>query len=192
MEIWKSHPEFRDYEFSNFGNFRSKKTGKILKNSLNENGYVVTFLYHHSKQKRVRVRLHRIVGELFIEKPLDPNKNHINHIDGIKTNNHVSNLEWITNQENIQHSIDTGLRKRSPFQKLNEEDVRTIRELYDKTNLSLNDLAKKFDVKDSTIFCIVRYKSFFNVDPDKKYHYKVNQDNKEFLLSKNKKKYSKI
>lgn len=193
MEIWKTHPDFRDYEFSNYGNFKSIKTGKILKNSLNEDGYVVTFLYNYAREKRVRVRLHRIVGELFIEKPLDPNKNHINHIDGVKTNNHYSNLEWISNQDNIQHSIETGLRKRSPFQKLNEDDVRTIRQLYDETNLSLNDIGDKFNVRESTIYSIVKYKTFFNVDPDKKYHYKINQNTtKDFLSTKKKKKYTKI
>jgi hypothetical protein len=43
-EIWKPHPDFRDYEFSNFGNFRKITTGKLMKNSLS-GGYVITFLH---------------------------------------------------------------------------------------------------------------------------------------------------
>ena len=52
-------------------------------------------------------RLHRIVAQTFIENP--ENKEQVNHIDGNKTNNAVSNLEWVTNQENQIHKFKTGL-----------------------------------------------------------------------------------
>jgi len=185
MEIWKQHPDFRDYEFSNCGNFRRLKTGKILKQTLNEDGYCISFLFSYSKQKRIRVRIHRAVAEIFIPKPEDPLKNHINHRDGIKTNNHYTNLEWITNQENIQHSIETGLRKRSPFQKLTEDDVRIIRNEYNETDISTVELAKRYDVSIIAIKSLLNYKTYPNVDPEKKYHYKINQtNNKDFIKSK--------
>lgn len=184
-EIWKSHPDFENYEFSNFGNFKNTKTGQLLKNSISEQGYVVTFLFSKSKQKRVKVRLHRIVGELFIPKPQDPNKNTINHIDGVKTNNYYLNLEWVTNQENIKHSIDTNLRKRSWAQKLTEEQVKEIRELYNETNITISQIVKKYNVNEHSIRALLKYNTYPNVDPDKKYHYKINQtNNTQFLLDK--------
>ena len=173
-EIWKQHSDFRDFEFSNHGNFRNVKTGKIMKNSL-DGGYVVTFLYCYSKQKRVRVRIHRIIAELFLEKSQNPNKNHVNHIDGVKNNNLFTNLEWTTNQENIQHSIDTGLRKRSSRQKLNEDKVRTIRNLFNDTDINLTQLSKMYDMSDASILRVLKYKTWFNVDIEKKYEYNINK-----------------
>ena len=55
----------------------------------------------------ITYRLHRIVALTFIENP--ENKEQVNHIDGNKTNNAVSNLEWVTNQENQIHKFKIGL-----------------------------------------------------------------------------------
>lgn len=191
-EIWKSHPDFENYEFSNWGNFKNIKTEQILKKTISDKGYIETQLYSKSKKKRIKVKLHRIVGELFIPKPENINKNHINHIDGIKTNNHYLNLEWITNEENIQHAIDTGLRKRSWAQKMNENDVRTIRKIYDETTLSITDIANQFNIGYNAIISILKYKTFNNIDVEKKYEFKINQpNNQEFMKSKRKKSYKK-
>jgi hypothetical protein len=173
-EIWKSHPDFENYEFSNYGNFRNVITGKIMKNTLSY-GYVMTFLYSKSKQKRIRVRLHRIVAQLFLDPPLNEEQVTVNHIDGVKNNNHYTNLEWTTNQENIQHSIDTRLRKRSPRQKLNEDNVRTIRNLFNDTDINLTHLSKMYDMSDACILGVLKYKSWFNVDIEKKYEYNINK-----------------
>lgn len=53
--------------------------------------------------------IHRLVAEVYIENPL--NKPTVNHRDGVPSNNHVSNLEWATIQENTQHAYDNGLAK---------------------------------------------------------------------------------
>lgn len=66
-------------------------------------GCRVYFLDGTSKSQGV----HRWVAEYFIPNPND--KPFVNHKDGNKKNNHVSNLEWVTNQENVDHAVETGL-----------------------------------------------------------------------------------
>ena len=116
MEIWIDAKKFEGYyEVSNTGKVRRKlcetiyKDGRvanfsqtILKAVPNKKGYLKVYL--SVKSKKYTKSLHRIVAESFIENPL--NKKTVNHIDCDKTNNHVSNLEWATNSENMRHAFD--------------------------------------------------------------------------------------
>lgn len=81
--------------------------------------------------KFVSKRIHRLVAKAFIPNP--ENKPEINHIDGDKTNNHVSNLEWVTSQENQIHAtrvLGKGSGENHPHAKITEKDVHRVCELF--------------------------------------------------------------
>lgn len=122
QEIWKDIPNYQGfYQISNFGNVKSlcfgarniKKSNKqkLLKSSPSNCGYYKVELYKDGKSKMFYV--HRLVANAFIPNP--DNKPQVNHIDGNKANNSVSNLEWCTHSENQRHAISMGLRKSSPM-----------------------------------------------------------------------------
>ena len=124
-EIWKDIPNYEGlYQVSNFG--RIKKLNKkmivkqenrtfiyhskerMLKPQKEKTGYFNVVLYNATNKKHFKV--HRLVAEAFIPNP--ENKPQVNHIDGNKQNNCVSNLEFCTNGENQIHAWGTGLQKR--------------------------------------------------------------------------------
>ena len=78
----------------------------MRKPRINKYGYLVLTLSKDGKAKTHQ--LHRVVASAFVDNPF--NKEQINHKDGNKENNKVSNLEWVTSEENINHAIKTGLR----------------------------------------------------------------------------------
>lgn len=108
-EEWKQIKDFPNYEISNTGKIRNQNK-KELKPFNQNNGYVQVQLYKDSFNKRFLV--HRLVAKAFI--PNNENKKYVNHIDGNKHNNCITNLEWVTNSENILHARRTGL---NPYNK---------------------------------------------------------------------------
>lgn len=107
-EIWKDVEGYDgDYLVSNFGKVKSFKKNKesILKKCKNSNGYYFVNLFKNNIQKKIYI--HRLVGKEFIPNP--ENKPEINHLNADKSNNQVSNLEWVTPKQNIQHAWQTGL-----------------------------------------------------------------------------------
>ena len=109
MEIWKKINGFNDkYEVSNFGNIKSNFYGKfkLLKCTKHkQNGYHYIQLMDNGLKKTFRV--HKLVIETFI----GTKEGVINHIDLNKSNNHLSNLEWVSIRENKCHSV---LSSKSP------------------------------------------------------------------------------
>lgn len=111
-EVWKSVCGYEGrYEVSNFGNICRSERPSIKRQAIfqqaHSKGYWVVRLYDGKKYKSFYT--HRLVAEAFIENPNGFPQ--INHIDGNKRNNHVDNLEWVTNKKNSEHAIRTGLSK---------------------------------------------------------------------------------
>ena len=74
--------------------------------SIGMNGYYMVRVYFNDGTSWLQPT-HRWVAQAFIPNP--DNKGYVNHIDGVKTNNHIDNLEWMTNQENCTHAVENGL-----------------------------------------------------------------------------------
>ena len=102
----KSAPRMRKYLSGGCVKGEYLRDGRILKKVKSEHGYYcVTLKLNDGTQKTKMV--HRLVAQTFIPNP--ENKPQINHIDGCKTNNNISNLEWCTARENIIHAFKNGL-----------------------------------------------------------------------------------
>lgn len=113
VEEWRQitiEDEIWDYEVSNCGQVRNMKTKRILKLQKTKNGYLKVTLCKSTKKSQQYV--HRLVGIMFL--PMIDGKDEINHINQNKEDNHVSNLEWTTHEENIHHEdcIERGANKR--------------------------------------------------------------------------------
>jgi len=106
----KEIKDYPDYTISTNGvvtSYKCSKSGRVLKCSPNSYGYPTVCLTNESGEKMLRV--HRFVAEAFI--PNYEDKRCVNHINGIKTDNRVENLEWNTHSENNKHACMSGLRR---------------------------------------------------------------------------------
>ena len=107
QEVWKPIKGYESlYSVSNCGRVKSHKRSeaKILKNLIASTGYPTIFL----SRSKVKTRfVHRLVAEAFLDNPQQ--KRTVNHKDGNKMNNHISNLEWCTHSENSLHANRAGL-----------------------------------------------------------------------------------
>lgn len=112
--MWKEIPGTQGiYSISDSGEVKNNRTDKTIKQSFYKNGYLGVGIVINGKQKRYRV--HRLVAMTFLENP--EKKTQVNHKDGNKTNNSVSNLEWATPQENMRHAYANGLKEINYSQK---------------------------------------------------------------------------
>ena len=134
IEIWKDIPEYEGlYQVSNLGRIRSlDRMRKNGKNSTQlQKGKIMTLVPHHKtsylnvmfcvNDKRKLFSVHRLVAKIFIPNT-DANKTEVNHKNGIKADNRVDNLEWVTPLENRIHS-DRVLGKKIQDRKIIQYDL---------------------------------------------------------------------
>lgn len=155
---------FEDYfQISNLGNVFSKRSNRILKQTKSTTGYW-TFATKIGGRNGTDhcFKVHRLVAEAFIPNP--ENKPFVNHIDGCKTNNILSNLEWVTAKENSAHAWSTGLqlpRPKHSQRKLTADQVREIRT----SKLSQIKLGEIYGIDQASIGRIKRRETYKDI-PD--------------------------
>ena len=161
-EVFEDLKGYEDtYQISEFGRIFSKRRlvgnkiifGRELEPQLTSDGYLKVTLSKDGTSKRFYV--HRLVATQFIDNI--NNLEQVNHIDGNKLNNNVTNLEWCTKEENQNHAVRTNLMQHGedrPSAKLKESDVLEIYKL--KGIMKASDIANKYGVSKNTINCILR------------------------------------
>ena len=178
-EEWRDVSGYeRLYQVSNLGRVRSldrwrkngsgeyKQKGRILNQGDTTTGYKQIVLNKDKKRKTLKV--HRLVAIAFIPNP--ENKPNVNHIDGNPHNNNVENLEWCTQAENVQHAINTGLKR------CNIIDKEILEDMHYNKKMSTQAIAKEFGV---TKMIIIRNMKKYGLERKRWTNYNLT---KEFIL----------
>lgn len=136
--------------------------GKKIKPTRIKTGYLYVGLY--TSGKRCFLAIHRLVAIQFLPNP--ENKCCVNHKDGDKENNHVTNLEWVTMSENTKHAYENGLIKSSFLKgekhrssKLLDSDILQIREYYFLKKYTQKELSLIYNVSQKHISAIINNKT---------------------------------
>lgn len=176
-ELWKPMLNYEDlYEVSNLGRIKSvtrnnidsigrnvQRRSQIIKSIPKKIGYCFINVYRDGK--RYKYNTHKIVALTWIPNP--ENKYTINHINGVKHDNRVENLEWCTVKENVHHAIATGLSKRKGTDNTNacldEKQVVEIRSSYIKKKGNIKKLSEKYKVSTSIISDVVNNRTYNNI-----------------------------
>lgn len=172
-ETWKDVVGYEGfYQISNHGRIKSLarsgsgtfiKNDKFLVPTINNGKYIRKQLNKNGVGRCFFV--HLLVAKAFIHNP--ENKPEINHKDGNKLNNHYSNLEWCTRQENMDHAMRTGLinmfGSNTNFAKFTDEQVLKIRKDFDGKTDTIHLIAQENKVCYNTIYKIVTRKSYYNI-----------------------------
>jgi hypothetical protein len=168
QEEWKDVVGYEDFfRVSNLGNVFSKRTNRLLKLEISPTGYLVFSTKFGGRNGTCKLfRVHRLVAEAFIENP--DHKPYVNHRNGIKSDNQVSNLEWVTHSENIRHAFDNGLINSAKGiaagnNKLSEDDVISIRREYLENRTPYRELARRFGVKHVAVGQLLRRETWVHL-----------------------------
>lgn len=172
MEIWKDIIGYEGlYQISNLGRVKSlskeytksgslsKKKEKILNPHLNKKTNYNHYLLCNNGTKLTHL-LHRLVAIHFIEN--NENKPQVNHINGIRNDNRIENLEWCTVSENQQHKFSI-LKYKNHTRNLTDKDAENIILTYKNGGFTQRQLAKKFNSNLTTINRIIKNKAYICV-----------------------------
>lgn len=150
-----------DYTVTDSGIIYSNKFNRRIKLKYNtiRGGYKMAYFYVNGKKYSILVA--RVVATAFLSNP--DNKPQVNHEDGNKENNCVSNLKWVTQSENIKHAYDNKLMKKTYKDcynaKLDACDVRNVRIALANGDKQ-RDIAKQFNVNEQIISSIKHGRSY--------------------------------
>lgn len=158
-EAWKAIPEFEGiYEASDLGRirrinfvFKGRKPPYYLKPLNHPHGYQCVALHKDDKQKTYLI--HRLVMAAF----RGPSSLHVNHKDGDKKNNIISNLEYCTQKQNAEHASKHDLvahGQRVSGAKLNEDKVREVRALFAQ-GVNYKEIGARFQMHPMNVYHIV-------------------------------------
>ncbi|AGG58170.1 hypothetical protein VPDG_00008 [Vibrio phage henriette 12B8] len=126
------------YAFDDELNLINTKTWKKLKRMDWSGGYKMYNIYTGTHKTRRRILVHRLIANVFMGMPLD-SKMTVNHIDGDKSNNVLSNLEILSVNDNIKHAFNTGLSKGKSFRSFITDDGTGYGSWYPSINQSRKD-----------------------------------------------------
>ena len=159
--MWRPVCAFPDYEVNSFGDVRNAQTGRALRQRGTK--YPTVWLYRD--RKAFARSVHVLVAEAFIGPKPSP-LHEVNHKDGVKSNPHVGNLEWVTKREQTLHAYRLGLRQptrgeRQGGSRLRVSDVLEVRRLAG--TVSQSTLARRFGVAQSTIADVVCRRTWAHV-----------------------------
>ena len=146
---WRPVVGFEElYEISDTGDLRTIKSGIVQAKHSTGGGYVKADLWKDGV--RTQTSIHRLVAKAFLG---DGDGLEVNHKNGIKTDNRVENLEWVTHRVNVDHAIETDLLPRGLEHhkgKLSSEDVFAIYDL-GATGITHSEIANRFNVSRKAI-----------------------------------------
>lgn len=176
QEIWRPIKNYEGlYEVSNLGNVRTldkiirsairnnnfiKRKGRDITPKYTKQGYQFVILYKEGKSKSMFI--HRLVASAFLDNA--DFKKAVNHKDLVKSNNHVSNLEWVTYKENKSHAMENNAvakGERTGGSILKEKDVLFIRSQFGL--ISGKKLAKLVNISDTNIYDIWKRRTWKHI-----------------------------
>ena len=146
------------------GKVFSGKTGEYLKPSYDKQGYARVSLYNNGKSTTIKI--HRLVAEAYIPNP--ENKTDVNHKDGNKSNNDVSNLEWATRSENIKHAFNNGLKR------ITKKQIDRVKVDFSKSVIDVATGKEYNSLKDASVDLGINYSTLKN-------YFRPNRKNKTNL-----------
>ncbi len=168
--IWRPVPGFEDnYLVSNSGLIWSLKRKRQIKTQVSERGYEQFNYYKRGSGRGNRalgsLLVHRLVALAFILNA--EGKPEVNHLNGVKIDNRVENLEWSTRPEQMQHALGMGLwgprGESNSMAKLTEKQVLEIRAKYIPREYSMYKLGREYGVTAALINNILKRKAWSHI-----------------------------